>query len=449
MRLLSTALSLCLGVTVLAAADKPSKIFPLPYDQHDLPNGLRVVTIPTDYPNVAALFIVVQTGSRNEIEPGKSGFAHFFEHMMFRGTKQYPPAKYQAVLTQAGAASNAFTSDDLTAYHTTFSKEDLEKILAMEADRFQHLDYGEAEFRTEALAVLGEYNKNSSSPITKMYELLHETAFDVHTYKHTTMGFLKDIQDMPNQYEYSKQFFNRYYRPEYTTIIVAGDVQPKPVRALVEKYWGQWERGNWKAPIPPEPPQKSARSAHLDWASPTLPWVTIAYKGAAYSDTEKDQVALDLISYIGFSENSDLYQRLVVDQQKVDQLMVDNSDHVDPDLFTVFARIKKQGDMKDVEEQILSTINGFKDTLVPAAKLDAAKKRLRYEFALGMNNSEAIARHIASYVALRRTPETINRVYDLYASLTPEDLRTVARKYFGENSRTTVTLTGPAQGAER
>jgi zinc protease len=450
MRLLSTALSLCLGVTALAAADKPSKVFPLPYDQHDLPNGLRVVTIPTDYPNVVALFIVVQTGSRNEIEPGKSGFAHFFEHMMFRGTKQYPPAKYQAVLNQAGAASNAFTSDDLTAYHTTFSKEDLEKILAMEADRFQHLEYGEPEFRTEALAVLGEYNKNSASPIRKIDELLHDTAFDVHTYKHTTMGFLKDIQDMSNQYEYSKQFFNRYYRPEYTTVIVTGDVQPKQVRPLVEKYWGKWERGTWRAPIPPEPPQKAARSAHLDWPSPTLPWVAIGYKGAAYSDTEKDQAALDLISFIGFSENSDLYQRLVVDQQKVDELEVDNSDHVDPNLFTVYARIKQQSDMKDVEEQVLTTINGFKDTLVPAAKLDAAKKRLRYQFALGMNNSEAIARIVASYVALRRTPETINGVYDLYASLTPEDLRNVARKYFTESSRTIVTLTGPKQaGGDR
>src|SRR5918995_7304648 len=103
------ALSLLIAGGLLAA-DKPSKIFPLAYDQHDFPNGLRLVTIPTDYPNVVSLYIVVQTGSRNEVEPGKSGFAHFFEHMMFRGTKQYPPAKYEAVLNQVGAASNAFTS---------------------------------------------------------------------------------------------------------------------------------------------------------------------------------------------------------------------------------------------------------------------------------------------------------------------------------------------------
>ena len=138
-------------------AQASSKIFPYPYDQHDLPNGLRVVTVPTEFPNVVALYIVVQTGSRNEVEPGKSGFAHFFEHMMFRGTKLYPPEKYEATLKQAGADSNAFTSDDLTCYHTTFAKEDLETMLEMEADRFQNLEYTEAAFRTEALAVLGEY----------------------------------------------------------------------------------------------------------------------------------------------------------------------------------------------------------------------------------------------------------------------------------------------------
>src|SRR6188472_4286914 len=128
------------------AADKPSKIFPLPYDQHDFPNGLRLVTIPTDYPNVVALYIVVQTGSRNEFEEGKSGFAHFFEHMMFRGTKQYPSRAYQAVLTKLGARQNAYTTDDFTNYHTTFAKEDLEEMLKIEADRFQHLDYSEEDF---------------------------------------------------------------------------------------------------------------------------------------------------------------------------------------------------------------------------------------------------------------------------------------------------------------
>ena len=445
MRLTLVALLVCVCGLAALAAGKPSPIFPLAVHQKDFANGLRLVTIPTDYPNVVALYIVVQTGSRNEIEPGKSGFAHFFEHMMFRGTKRFPPDKYEAIKTQAGAASNAYTSDDLTAYHTTFSKEDLDTMLMIEADRFQNLEYPEAVFRTEALAVLGEYNKNSASPVSKLFEVLRNTAYDAHTYKHTTMGFLKDIQDMPNQYEYSRQFFDRYYRPEYTTILVVGDVEPKQVQTLVEKHWAAWKRGNWNPPIPPEPPQEEARTAKVDWPSPTLPWVAASWKAAAYSDTEKDSAALDLISFIGFSENSELYQRLVIQEQKVDALFASNPDHVDPYLFTVMARVKKPEDVKYVEEAVLSTAHGFKDTLVPADKLAQAQKRLRYQFALSMNNSEAIASTVARFIALRRTPETINRLYDVYASLTPEDLRAAARKYFVESGRTIVTLAGPAK----
>lgn len=433
----------CLAACAMAA-DKPTKIFPYPYDQVDFPNGLRLVTVPTDYPNVVALYIVVQTGSRNEIEPGKTGFAHLFEHMMFRGTKETPTAKYEAIMREAGASSNAYTSNDLTTYHTTFSKEDLETMVRVEADRFQHLEYTPDVFKTETLAVLGEYNKNSTSPTRKIDEVMRDTAFDKHTYKHTTMGFLADVQNMPALYDYSRQFFDRYYRPEYTTIIAVGDVNPKQTKALVEKYWGNWKKGNYTPDIPVEPKQTAARTAHVDWPGQTLPWLAIGYKAPAFTDTEKESAAMDILSFLGFSQNSDLYQRLVVQQQKVDALRGLNEDSRDPSLFEVFARIKKEGDMKDVEEQILNTFGSFKDTLVPADKLNAVKKHLRYELALSLNNSDAIANTLAHYIALRRTPEALNRIYDLYEQITPEDVRDVARKYFVETGRTTVTLTGPA-----
>src|SRR3954453_9874855 len=166
---------LVLGLLMPLTASADKKIFPYKYFMDDLPNGLRLVTVPTDYPNIVALFIVVGTGSRNEVEPGKSGFAHLFEHLMFRGTPEFPPDKYQAVLRNAGAASNAFTTDDFTAYHTTFSKEDIPRILSMEADRFQHLAVDPAAFKTETRAVLGEFNKNSANPEEKVFETIRAT----------------------------------------------------------------------------------------------------------------------------------------------------------------------------------------------------------------------------------------------------------------------------------
>src|SRR6185503_16559395 len=187
------------------AADESSvgKLFPYEYTIDDLPNGLRVVTVPTDYPNLIALYIVVGAGSRNEVEKNKSGYAHFFEHLMFRGSENYPPGSFDVVMKKAGASSNASTWDDKTIYHETFAKEDLDEVMRLEADRFQRLKFSEEQFKTEAGAVLGEYNKNSASPTFKMYEVLRETAFNSHTYSHTTMGYLNDIKDYPNQYEYA------------------------------------------------------------------------------------------------------------------------------------------------------------------------------------------------------------------------------------------------------
>src|SRR5215472_2768247 len=121
---LATIAMLASAACLLGAAQAPQKIIPYPYVQEDRPNGLRLVTVTTDFPNIVAVYIVVQTGSRNEVEPGHTGFAHLFEHLMFRGTEKFPSAKYDQTINRIGAASNASTYNDKTIYHTTFSKED-------------------------------------------------------------------------------------------------------------------------------------------------------------------------------------------------------------------------------------------------------------------------------------------------------------------------------------
>jgi len=435
-------LTACCAVAAFGAEPK-AKVFPYTYRQEDLPNGLRLITVPTDFPNIVAVYIVVHAGSRNEVEPGHTGFAHLFEHVMFKGTERYPQAKYEGILKQIGASSNAFTTEDFTCFHTTFSKEDLDTVLAMEADRFQNLKYTEAEFRTETLAVLGEYNKNSANPNQELDEVRADTAFDKHTYKHTTMGFLKDIQDMPGQYDYSLRFFDRYYRPEYTTLIIAGDVKPKAVREMIDKYWGGWKRGGFSPTIPAEPVQDGPRRAQVDWPSPTLSLLTISYKAPAYSDTAKDTAALEAISFLAFSPTSELYQKLVIREQKADQLRAENPYNVDPSLFEITARVKNVGDVDYVRSQILEAVQRLRDHPVDAASLAAVRKHLRYSLAERMDNSDTIANILASYIALRRTPETIDKLYSQVAQLTPEDIQQAAGRYLIENGRTEVTLLGP------
>jgi zinc protease len=261
------------------------------------------------------------------------------------------------------------------------------------------------------------------------------------------MGFLKDVQDMPNQYDYSIKFFDRYYRPEYATIIVTGDVDAKTARAQVEKAFGDWQKGSYHADVPVEPKQQGPREAHIDWPSPTLPLLTIAYKGPAYTDTAKDTAALDAFSTLVFGPNSELYQKLVVKEQKLDSLFAEAPASVDPDLFEIRADLKHIEDLPEIRAEILATVKRFQDELIPADKLEAVKKRERYSFTMRLDNSESVAQTVGAYVALRRTPDTIDKLFAQTAQLTPEDLREMARKYLIESGRTIVTLTGTPAGA--
>jgi len=442
---LLAALMFALPLVGFAQQSRASKLFTYQYTIDDLPNGLRLVTVPTDYPNLVALYAVVSVGSRNEVEAGRSGYAHFFEHIMFRGSENFPPERREEIFKRAGAETNAYTSDDRTVYHATFSKDDLEQIMQVEADRFIRLKYTPEQFKTEAKAIKGEYDKNSSNPFTKMHEVLRETAFRRHTYSHTTMGYLRDIEDMPNNYDYSRQFYQRFYSPGYTTLVIVGDVTRERALELTKKYWSDWKRGDYRTDVPPEPQQNESRTAHIDWDAPTLPHLVVAFHAPKYSDASRELAALDLFQQIAFSENSDIYQQLVLKEQKVDDLEADFEHKADPELFAVYARVKDPAQVTYVRDQILKTFERYKTELVGQAELDATRSRARYQFALAMDSNDRIAGALAPYVALARTPETLNRLFETYQKVTPEDIREAARKYFREEGRTVVTLSTKGQ----
>ncbi len=433
--------NLVLLATVMTMNDSPSPdLLPFKATEKTLANGLKVIVVPTGLPNIVSVQIPVQTGSRNEVEPGKSGFAHFFEHMMFRGTPSLSPDEYQAVLTRAGARSNAYTSDDLTNYHTTFAREDLETVLKIEADRFQNLAYSEAAFKTEARAVLGEYNKNSAEPFNKLIEVQREAAFARHTYKHTTMGFLADIEDMPNQFAYSKAFFARWYRPEYTTVIVAGDVKPEEAIPLVEKHWGSWKPGSFKVDIPVEPAPTGPVYAHVPWPSETLPLVTVAFHGPAFSIQGKEFAALDLGLDLTFGPTSDLYKKLVEREQKVDQLIFDASANKDPGLMMVGARVKDAADAVYVRDEILKAFARVRREPLPEKRVADAKSNARYRFAASLDSTDRVAATLAFFVSFERRFDTLNDYYRVYETLTPADVQAAAQKHFLDARMVVTTL---------
>ncbi len=433
------------SVVFLGGCSQEEKILPNPIYQKKLANGLNVVTVPFDSPGLAAFYIVVRVGSRNEIEKGVTGFAHFFEHMMFRGTDKYPREEYNRILKMTGAAANANTSQDRTIYHMTGNVDYLETMFKLEADRFQNLNYSEHDFKTEAGAVKGEYTKNHASPYQQLYENLVNTAFDVHTYKHTTMGFFEDIVDMPNQYEYSLKFFKRYYRPEYSTIVVVGDVNADEVNTLAEKYFGNWERGNYSADIPTEPAQTEEKFVHLQDGS-IPPYLSLSFKGPAFNDKQIDMPAIDVLNTILFSPNSYLYKKLVIDERKLRFLGGGAGDSRDPNLIGIQASFIDKKDFQYVKDEIIKAIDEIKKNGVDEKLLTETKSNLKYSFAMSIDNPDAIANSIAHYICLTGDPESINRLYALYEKVTNEDIKMVANQYYVKNGLTIATISEDKEG---
>lgn len=428
-----------------ATASASDGVFNMPYLMRDLDNGLRVIVVKTPYPDVVSLQIPVQTGSRNEIEPGKSGFAHFFEHMMFRGTENFSNEEYGEILKNAGADQNAYTTDDYTNYHINFTKADLDTVLELEADRFMNLAYSEEDFRTEAQAVKGEYLKNYANPVQKMFERIRDMAYSQHTYKHTTMGFLRDIEQMPDQLAYSREFFDRWYRPEKAAVIVVGDVDPETTFEKVRTYFGPWERGNYDVEIPLDPPQTAARYDHVQWDGPTQPWLLIAYHGPAMETSSHDYPALDIASNLYFGSTSDVYKKVVNQDQTADQFFSYLPNSKDPGLIYFGARLTDIDNAESVITDIMNTVVRMRTEKVDAQKLIDTKSSLKYGFAGAMDNSGAIASTLASFVHFDRDPEIINRLYARYDELTPEHLIEAANRYLVDSNRVSLSLSNEAE----
>jgi len=437
------AIMLTFGVGMMNAQQSKGNILPYPIYQHKLPNGLNVVTVPYDSPGLAAFYVTMRVGSRDEVEAGKTGFAHFFEHMMFRGTEKYPKEKYSDALKATGASANANTSLDRTLYHMTGNAAMLDKMFELESDRFMNLKYSEQDFKTEAGAVKGEYTKNSASPYEQLDEKMNDVAFSKHTYQHTTMGFFKDVVDMPNQYVYSQEFFKRFYKPEYATILVVGDVKPEAINALAEKYFGMWTKGDFISTIQVEPTQTETKYTHVQVPN-FPPLVSLNFKAPAFKSNDNEMPALDLLNSILFSEKSDLYNKLVVKEQKARSIGGGATNSRDPYLSQISASLVDAKDMQYVKDQIITAIEKAKTTPADATILADAKSRLRYSFAMGMDSPTNIAEAISSYIWVTGDPESINNAYVMYDNITAQDIMNVAKKYYINTGLTIATISGDA-----
>ena len=448
MRRLLPLLLLLLAAALPAAAQSREDAFPYTLKTERLPNGLTVVRVPFQSPGLVAYYTVVRVGSRNEVEPGKTGFAHFFEHMMFKGTKKHPEGERERILATYGFDDNAFTTDDFTVYHSYGPTAGLDALIELEADRFRNLEYAEPSFRTEALAVLGEYHKSEARPELKMEERLLGTAFQKHTYRHTTLGFYEDIQAMPEAYAYSRSFFERWYTPDNSLLFIVGDFDDETVMKQVREHYGPWDRKASQLTIPAEPPQKEKRSAHIDWPSSTLPRHVLAWHAPAASLTTPSAAIQSVLAAYLVGPTSPLYKELVLEKQLAETIGSDFYPHRDPHLLTLAATLKSEEHRATVDAALNRAVRELASGKVDAARVKAIQSNIRYGLLMNLEAPDDVAVQLAWHAGIFGTPDSLSRHLQNVSRIQPQQLVSFAKTYLVDSNLTVLTL-APANGGTK
>jgi len=443
---LATTLSLALAAPA-PAAEKPRPFFPYPMRTDRLPNGLTVVRVPFASNGMVAYYSAVRTGSRNEVEQGHTGFAHFFEHMMFKGTPEHPTGEREKLLGSLGFDDNAYTSDDCTVYHSFGPSSGLRQLIEVEADRFMNLDYSEPSFQTEAKAILGEYHKNAARPELRMEEALNATAFKRHTYGHTTLGYYEDIKAMPGKYEYSKRFFQRWYRPDNVILYIVGDMDGAQVMEWVKAAYGPWKGKAARVRIPEEPPQSGPLQVGVEWETPTLSRHLHAWRTPAASLTTLDgQVQAVLASYLT-GPTSPLYRELVLEKQLAEQIYAPFSEHRDPYLFAIGATLKEESHRAEVAAAFDREVKALAEGKVDRQRVADIRANVRYSFLMNLETADEIGNALAFTGAVLGAPDALDRYYRRFEEVQPAHLVALAKRYLTEKNRTVLTLRSKAATA--
>ncbi len=427
------------------AQEKAESIRPpkLAISSHTLANGLRVVLLEDHAVPVANLQVWYHVGSKDE-RPGRTGFAHLFEHLMFKGSAHVGPEEHARVIEAMGGFNNASTFDDYTYYYETFPNNYLERVIWLEADRMGSLNVDEANFQSEREVVKEERRlRIDNQPYGTIQEDLYAAAFTVHPYHHTTIGSMDDLNKAA--LADVRAFHDTYYKPDNATLIIVGDFQSEKALAWAKEYFEGIPRS--AAPIPrvntPEPPQQEPRVVHKSHSNTPLPAVVIGYKmPARYAP---DAYALELASNIlAGGESSRLYQSLVYKDRIAVQSGGFGNFTEDPNLFWAYAIMNQGHTAEEGEKAVLAALDQMKAQAVAAKELEKAKNQEISGYILGRQTDEEKAGAIGAATVLGKDPELVNTELDRYLKVTSEDIERVAREYFVSRHSTVLFITPQA-----
>jgi zinc protease len=431
------AIALALGAILTAVVASAATLPPTPFRSLLLPNGLRVLLVEKHEAPVVNVQVWYHVGSKNEV-PGKTGFAHLFEHLMFQGTKTLAPEEFSDYIVRSGGLDNAFTTEDTTVFWETIPSNQLPVALWLEADRMRSLEITERSFDTEKEVVKEERRlRFDNQPYGTVVETLYRLAYNVHPYRHTPIGSMEDL-DRASLADL-REFYDTYYVPANATLVVTGDIESGEAASLAEKYFGPLPISRSPArQIPAEPPQTSKRLLKLS-KKVSLPAFVAGYHMPA--DGTPDAYPLRLAARIlSEGESSRIYRRLIYEKRIALQAESAGNFTEDPNLFFVFAILNAGHTPAEAEREVESELERLKSELVPAEELAKAKNQILRDFVVSRQSVHSLGEQLGYAAVVLKDANLLDAELERFLAVTPEDIQRVARKYFVPENATVVEV---------
>ncbi len=437
------AASLVLAGVVVRGASAPR----VQFTQTTLENGLRVLINEDHNAPVFSIAISYNVGSRDE-RPGRTGFAHLFEHMMFKGSEQVGPGEHFTLIFNNGGSMNGTTNKDRTLYYDTLPANQLDLALFLESDRMWSLEITKENLDNQRNAVQEERRLGiDNQPYGKSSELLDELAYENAAYEHSVIGSMADLNAA--SVDDVKAFFRTYYAPNNAVMAISGDVQSTACLAKVHKYFDRIPRQPPPAEVDmTEPPQTVERRTTVDDPLARLPRVAMAYH-VPPSGTPDDDALTVLASVLSSGRSSRLYESIVHQQQLASSVSAFNGESRGPGLFE-FAGTPLPGKaVADLEAAIDAEIERVKAGPIEGWEMDKAKNGVKRSFVSGLTSSLNRAVLLSQYELFYKDPNRINTRVDRIGAVTASDVQRVARTYLVPTNRTvviTMPKTAPTPG---
>ncbi len=420
----------------------------LKIQSRSLANGLRLLMLEDHAAPVINLQVWYHVGSKDE-KQGRTGFAHLFEHLMFKGSAHVGPDEHSRIVEAAGGFDNAYTNDDVTVFWQTFPSNYLERVIWLEADRMGSLNVDEANFKSEREVVKEERRVNfENSPYGLVAEDLADAAFTVHPYKHTTIGSMADLNKATLQDV--RDFHDTFYRPDNATMVIAGDFTPAQASVWVEQYFAGIPRPSMAIPrvTIQEPPQKAERRL-TKWYGSMSPLEAVVAAYHMPAQFTPDSYALITASNILSSgESSRLFRTLVYQDQIAVQAQGFGNFTEQPNLFWAFAILNKGKSLAAGEKALENVLEQMKSQPVDPRELEKSKNQQIASVILGRLTVQQKADAIGLAAVIGRDPNLANVTLDRFLSVTAADIQRAARQYFDKSQRT-VLLIEPAGAASK